>query len=722
MGGGGTGDEALFGRVSIRMKRILLALLLAFPLVSSAGTEALTLALPVSDRSIGATGHWAREPVLAVNAGVFVAVRLDGSNIVVSRLEPSGAVVQTARLEWAGALSLRSVVRAGDGFLVVVTVSDGHSEVLWMNDRGEFEGAPRQVLGGYLAVAASTGARVIVFNEYDEAVLLSASGQILRSDIRLPASDGSTRVAFSAAASRNRFVRVSATYDQVVATTVGLDGAVLRTSVVSPDSNLWDGLRAASDGDELVVAWRTDAAIEMTSVDRPATRMTIPLPHWYGMDMAWNGSDYVLVVADAQTRVRRMHVDRDLTSVLTNEVLVDDDSWEHGETRLAVEGAQTLAIWSTMARCSGSSSPADQGVPQIFFSWTGRPPQRLTSGTADDIEPVVAAGAGPPLVLWNEMRDRARQRAALVEPVPRLLPLPPEPMVNQAVATDGSGYLAATVAVGEDCALNLKVTAFDAAGSVLSRWTAGPAGDSWVFPRSVFTPSVGWNGSEYLVAWAVGSTILGVRVSPAGVPIDLAPVTLVISPEPGTLTPRVVWGANGWVVVWLRSRMSSAPLGAWPPSVNVISFQTVDRDLLPQRSALIAQYGWSPAVATDGARVLIAWRDYGALHAATLEPDGTLKPAGEVPRRGEYAQSLSAAFAGRRFHVLDLNRLYAVGDGAMTLAAELPPEVVTTNVAGDGTRLIIIWSAPDGDGTHRIHSSFFFVEPEAIRRRSVRSP
>ncbi len=134
-------------------------------------------------------------------------------------------------------------------------------------------------------------------------------------------------------------------------------------------------------------------------------------------------------------------------------------------------------------------------------------------------------------------------------------------------------------------------------------------------------PSVGFDGSVYLVAWESGSssTILARRLSSAGVWLDAAPITI------GTGTTPEVSGKNGeFLIAYVRA--VAYPLQQFP---NVVRVRGADGVVLGPPLVLNSNYAVETDVCVVGDRWLVVWqRNYWNndshcdIHAAFVDSSG----------------------------------------------------------------------------------------------------
>jgi hypothetical protein len=682
--------------------------LLAALLLLSTSIDAQTI--PVSDRRTGVAGQWSFNPVAATDGSSFIVGWEERAAIAISRLEGS-SLIRTAAIPTAIA-ALRDIVPTSEGFVVVYT-NDGKAMAAFVDKKGSAVGTPLEVMSGYGAVAASNGNRVVIVNEFGDGAILSSKGSIIKTGLHVSAAERYEVRGWAAAASRDRFLFAESTTSNDIRTMIiNLDGEVQSSSVLATQEMFVGSLSAASDGDQFVVAWVATDALRTASIGGAAVTLKM-LNGWGAIDLTWDGAAYAGALSQ-DAGIERFTISRDLGSVQRSPV-AGAPATTPNKASIAAIGDRSIVTWNAFSACSGGRV-SDPSYGLLEISIDDAAAKAGSFGVADEIQPVVAGGTGAPLVLWTDVRDRGRLRGALIEPSsPRIAAIPEEPYMNAAAASDGSGYVIAYVTA--DCEAQLAIAAVDRRGDLVHREVVGNALTylPGIFPVQEFAPAIAWNGSEYLVAWPVIGGIAGVRVSSGGVVLDRTPAMLVVTAEPGALTARIAWSGNRWLVLWWRSHLPFIPFYPGPPTVNVISIRSVDRNLQPLTGdAIVSPQGWSPAIATNGSEVLLAWRDFNFLHTALLDARGSVIGTADVRRAIPYAPLVTAAALDGRFYVLDADRVMALESGSLKLIAQLPASGV---LAADNGRLVVAWAEDAGDGARRIFSMFVGV---GSRRRAVR--
>jgi len=133
------------------------------------------------------------------------------------------------------------------------------------------------------------------------------------------------------------------------------------------------------------------------------------------------------------------------------------------------------------------------------------------------------------------------------------------------------------------------------------------------------TPSVAFDGTNYLVAWAESKDIYGARVTQSGTVLDRIPIATTSSDEKN---PAVSFDGTNCLVTWQSAAVQYQDVirGARVTTEGV---------LLDSNGFLInGSRSWDPAVAYNGTNYLVVWVDY---RTTWWEIFGTrISPAGQV--------------------------------------------------------------------------------------------
>ncbi len=269
------------------------------------------------------------------------------------------------------------------------------------------------------------------------------------------------------------------------------------------------------------------------------------------------------------------------------------------------------------------------------------------------------------LVVWEDLRSssnsdiiaaRISQSGAVLEPSGIVVSSAPDNQSTPSVAFDGTNYLV----VWKDSRngnADIYGARINPSGNVL---------DSNGIPISLATnsqsnPAIAFDGTNYLVVWddsRIGTTytdIYGARVSPSGILIDTNGIAI----STATLNqsnPVVAFDGTNYMIVWQDNRYD---LGWDIYGARVTPSGTV---LEPNGIEISYEsgYQWYPAISFDGANYLVVWGDRRSgtredIYGARITPAGTvLDPGGfaisTYAQNGQYFPSV--AFCGLNYLVV----------------------------------------------------------------------
>jgi len=114
-----------------------------------------------------------------------------------------------------------------------------------------------------------------------------------------------------------------------------------------------------------------------------------------------------------------------------------------------------------------------------------------------------------------------------------------------------------------------------------------------------------WNGSELLLIARRGDSLLGLRLSRTGLPVDDTPFAIGQTDPPSSSASSVVWAGDRWIVAWSRNqRLFTAEV---PASGAAGPARELTADSHPP--AGWSQWRRSPSLAASGSDVVIVWNE-----------------------------------------------------------------------------------------------------------------
>ena len=476
------------------------------------------------------------------------------------------------------------------------------------------------------------------------------------------------------------------------------------------------------DGTNYLVAWQDDRA---SSWDIYATRVT---PAGAVLDgtgfvvantddgenapkMAFDGTNTLVTWSDwpsggsRESSIYGRRVSPAGTIVDTTALALSTATGEQSGQTVSFDGTGYLVAWAdyrvgTTPDIYGTRVTTDGTV----LDPTGKP---LATGPAEQFAPNLIAGGGQTLFTWSDSTVRgARLDTAAASKDGAGFPLTaaPNTEVDPDAAFDGTNYLV----VWTDSRLGSPAIY----GNRVSRQGAVLEVDAFQISSGTATqstPSVAWNGTSYLVAWA--GTASGVRrVTPGGTVLDAADIAL-----PGFVAADVASDGTDFLVV-------GAPAGANDISALRVSAagSVLDAAPIPITTNSASQY--YPRVTFDGTSYVTVWVDYrSSSHpfgvrvtsaGTVLDPDGVQLT---VPTGSEYQNhpDITSDGAGTSFAVWEDSRGYAIRGtrisagtvldpaGAMVVLAPSANDMLSLpGIAFDGTNYLV------GAVDHKYDTSF----------------
>ncbi len=252
----------------------------------------------------------------------------------------------------------------------------------------------------------------------------------------------------------------------------------------------------------------------------------------------------------------------------------------------------------------------------------------------DQLNPAVGFDGTNFLVVWQDYRSgyayhvygaRVTPGGAVLDPSGFIVAKSNNNQTCPAIEFDGTNYLVAWQDSRNDPAMpDIYGARVTSGGEVLD-----PAGFAVsLAARGQYAPAVGFDGTNYFVAWqdcrdSGTSHIYGARVTPQGAVFDTAGIF--ISPATGMQgTVALDFDGTNYFVAWQDIR------GSFPPSLYIYGSRvTTAGDVLDRSGIRIAsgQTGY-PAIDFDGANFLVVWQSGSQTNINIY--GSRISPAGQV--------------------------------------------------------------------------------------------
>lgn len=522
---------------------------------------------------------------------------------------------------------VRAVASDGDSYLVAYTVPQTPSVIRFarVDDRGGITNGGTLAGNGDL-LRLAWGGTAYVATYVDEslntvAAVIASDGSVLRSDVRLLEHSYFLQDVRVCRGAGNSVLMTwvgsgGVIYATVAATSSLRDGTYSVPADVEIVGNANSDAIAAS-GDQSIVVWMTGGGVVPTTfharrldanghpLGPPFDIVALDRDYYVYFDVAWNGSAFIVaysVASEHQAKIVAISPDDRVISLRTY-----SNSGSFPVVSLAGSGVSALVTWNDNqldAAVVGSGpdpvigettlvglSSAVQRDPRVAWCgdeyravWIEQATQsravfgriRADGSPAGNSRPIIddsggeqygssiACNASSALVVWTELdpgKNAFFARAAMVDAAGTHAALElGRPLSGPAVVWNGSEFLTAWQAPTREIMLARIASdgrLIDAIPSIL-RPARGSFGDA--------SPSIAWNGSEYLVGWS--SEILDVRAGMSGPQrlhaIDVVrmtraltidgPITTISPQADGSgsdaQSPLVIAGNGGWGVAW----------------------------------------------------------------------------------------------------------------------------------------------------------------------------
>ncbi|RYZ07385.1 MAG: hypothetical protein EOO73_12075 [Myxococcales bacterium] len=258
----------------------------------------------------------------------------------------------------------------------------------------------------------------------------------------------------------------------------------------------------------------------------------------------------------------------------------------------------------------------------------------LGEATADQYYPSVVFGGGHYLVTWSAFLDNGDSaiEGRFVKPNGEVEGSASFTLASSAiypsVGWNGTRFLMSYLSLGEEAA-NVAITAFQADGTSVGGSTHPLSG-----PGSIAYPRLAVGATGSLVAWEAYThddelgdvgTIRGARVDASGTPDPAGELQLSAAAQ-GASSVSVAAGDAGFLAVWNTNESPNLVLGSIVSSSGAITAKGFTISHSPQDSGL-------PSVAFDGSSYLVAWadgRDEQSIYGNRVSETGVVASATDV--------------------------------------------------------------------------------------------
>jgi hypothetical protein len=421
---------------------------------------------------------------------------------------------------------------------------------------------------------------------------------------------------------------------------VSRTGSVGAPIDISSATGSQSGAAVASNGSGWFVAWGTYEADDDGDVYGTAVASTAVVADPGGLELAAtdgmesganlasNGTDYLLawsayVTGTSLTAISASRLDGDGTVLDATGIEIAPGGDYLVPGGIASDGTDYLATWFEW---TGDDSTSKTLATRVTSAGVADPAGievgPMVGGNLSQVADVASDGTDYMTVFGDDdIVSRAVQADGTPVGVQEVVALSAATQATGDLAAGSDGYLAvwqetrggdpAAVMAGR---LATDGTALDGAGIAVSSSI-----------QSEITPSVAWNGTNYLVVWidyryGIGSApdLVGVRLDADGTVLDLAPIEIDVGSDQihqGQID--VASDGTDFLVVWSAGSNSD------------VYARVVESDgTVPEpRLTIAADAGnqTSPTVAASGSRYLVAWVD------GAVEPTDGIRAAAVTP-------------------------------------------------------------------------------------------
>jgi hypothetical protein len=636
-------------------------------------------------------------PAAASNGGDYLVAWADGrrlgSDIYVTRVGSDGLPTNaTGRriaegknpkiataggdyiLVWQGSSNIRSLRVNTDGVPVAESYSVGSGEPVALVSNGST----------YLLVNRAAGSTT-----QSSAVLLDRDGVPLRT----LATAFARVLGVGSYGGRYYLVDLKASGQSMTLHAIGDDGAVTDQAIAVSGTTSEDRVTAAFAPARILLAWSTGRTIVAGYDGRIIREQTVPLNGAEGAVAAgWDGREFLVTFTsespvDPGARAFRVSFDGTPAGPLALSKLT-----QTSVVCFASNALSQLIVWSEFREFTSDivarkvpefgALPAD-AVPATLLSYSGE--------AQTDVQ--IARGPRGTLAVWGDGDRWLRVSASFNGGPPVVLQSDPGPdyIGWPAVAAGNQVFLVvwryASIGGGPD---RIVGTRFDFDGKALDTHpmllTSADHTDLHELQQRPQTPSLTFNGSSFLVAWADTNELYFARLGESG-PLLAEWETAVGSGLSNAIrSPRVFWTGSDFLIGFTLESYSS--INFLPPSWSLGTVR-VDRagTTLTQASSsffnALSSADVHLAATTGPDAVTFAWSDNGiAVAQTTLDGKAKVSPVVVIPRATTDGPSTAEiAWNGSEYVLVWLERIAEGGRGYTVKAIRLDERLQRLDLA-----------------------------------------
>lgn len=356
----------------------------------------------------------------------------------------------------------------------------------------------------------------------------------------------------------------------------------------------------------------------------PPKLLSSSTPSKNNIEIAFGAGGRYLIVWDENSDLVRGLVMAQDGSLVTGAIVIADQTvgYHHINPDVASNGTDFLVVWQSQSSRSdilASRMTADGVILDPFSSR-----DHITiSASASSYDPVVTCIGLSWLVAWEQHQTietahnihgaRVDSFGNLVDTDSLKISVAANDQLRPAVAFDGTNFL---VVWDEESTIPNTDVIYAARVAQNGNLLDGQ-GIEIATGSDLRNPAVAWGGTNYLIAWEVGSPdydIYGARLSPTGAVLD--PAGIGISTE--GQYPKIAWNSSNYLVIWEHS-------------FNIYGARISAAGNLLDGNALSIGSGGYPALAPDGVNSLVAYVSGGDIRGTRVTPTGTVLDIGGFP-------------------------------------------------------------------------------------------